>query len=127
MNAQPSSTSALFSCAVGISCLFEEHEIAKKGLIPPPQTFNFVTLWEKTCGSLSSLCVFGIVWVYVYFKVPSADVLSKISCAEHMLVPLRNPRDIKQRLAKIAPHLFQGYQQQDVQDGLPAILLYNII
>ena len=29
---------------------------------------------------------------------------------------LRNPSEIKQRLAKIAPHLFQGYEQQDVQE-----------
>eukprot|EP00438_Fugacium_kawagutii_P018509 Skav201482 [mRNA] locus=scaffold828:180302:186204:- [translate_table: standard] len=30
-----------------------------------------------------------------------------------------NPGEIKRRLAAIAPHLFQGYQQQDVQDTHP--------
>ncbi|CAJ1430787.1 unnamed protein product [Effrenium voratum] len=32
--------------------------------------------------------------------------------------PAQNPSEIKQRLAKIAPHLFQGYEQQDVQEFL---------
>ncbi|CAK9117856.1 unnamed protein product [Durusdinium trenchii] len=32
--------------------------------------------------------------------------------------PAQNPGEIKRRLAKIAPHLFQGYEQQDVQEFL---------
>eukprot|EP00435_Cladocopium_sp_Y103_P065301 s85_g27.t1 len=32
--------------------------------------------------------------------------------------PAQNPSEIKRRLATIAPHLFQGYQQQDVQEFL---------